>query len=127
REFDMDQRKNDHQRLLLAMTESQNWSRREETSEVEMPPVLARAIRESRVQRLDARPLLQAGKEPLGAILEVVKRLEADEVFELLAPFEPVPLYRLLGGKGFAHWKSEDGADGVFRIYFFRDNAEAPV
>ncbi len=123
----MDQRKNDHQRVSLAMSRSQKTTRPDSIPGNEMPEILARALRESRVQRLDARPLLQAGKEPLGAIMEAVKRLGPDEAFELTTPFEPVPLYGVLGGKGFEHWKNGDGAEGVFRTYFFRENAEEAV
>ena len=106
------------------MTKSQKTSHSEQTPDVEMPEILVRAINDSRVQRLDARPLLDAGLEPLGAIIEVVRRLGADEVFELTTPFEPFPLYNVLGGKGFAHWKNvKESGDGIFRTYFFRKDA----
>lgn len=52
---------------------------------------------------LDVRPLCAAGNPPLGAILDAVHRLQSNQALRLIAPFEPVPLYELLGNRGFTH------------------------
>lgn len=87
-----------------------------------MPENLARAVLDSRVERLDVRPLLQAGGEPLGSILEVTRRLGAGDALLLTTPFEPVPLYNVLGKKGFSYWPVPR-AEGVeiWETYFYRD------
>ena len=52
---------------------------------------------------LDVRPILATGEEPLELILETAVGVSEGEVLEITAPFEPVPLYAVLGARGFAH------------------------
>ena len=61
---------------------------------------------------LDVRPLFAAGKPPLVPILNAVNRLEPGQSFRLIAPFEPMPLYEMLAGRGFTPvaTKRDDGA-----------------
>ncbi len=66
---------------------------------------------------LDVRPLVAANKPPLGAVLDAVARLAPGQALRLIAPFEPAPLYRLLGHRGFRHEASHDGA-GAWTILF---------
>lgn len=49
----------------------------------------------------DARPAIARGEEPLGAILKLAASLEDGDVLEVIAPFDPQPLYRVLGARGF--------------------------
>lgn len=50
---------------------------------------------------LDLRPLFAAGHEPLATVLEAVDRLPGDAALVIDAPFHPLPLRRLLGGRGY--------------------------
>ncbi len=59
--------------------------------------------------RLDVRPLLAAGEEPFTVIMDAAGALPEGGVLELVAPFEPVPLYGVLGPRGFAHVAVERG------------------
>jgi len=52
---------------------------------------------------LDVREEIRSGRSPLSAVLNAVATLRSDEELRLLAPFEPVPLYALLGRQGFQH------------------------
>lgn len=52
---------------------------------------------------MDVRPILASGEDPLDLILETAVRLPEGGVLEITAPFEPVPLYAVLGDRGFAH------------------------
>lgn len=52
-------------------------------------------------RRLDVRPMLAAGKEPFGAIMEAVDALEPGQALVLRSPFDPAPLHRVLAGRGF--------------------------
>lgn len=54
-----------------------------------------------RVVRFDARPLLAEGTEPLSQILETANALVDGEQLEVIAPFEPVPLYDVMRTRGF--------------------------
>jgi uncharacterized protein (DUF2249 family) len=66
---------------------------------------------------LDVRPILRAGGEPFGAIMEAIKGLAAGQSFRLLATFEPVPLYGVLAKKGFGHAAREIGG-GDWEVTF---------
>lgn len=52
---------------------------------------------------LDVREELRAGREPLQIILRAVKELEPGQSLLLRATFEPIPLYGVLGVKGYQH------------------------
>ncbi len=69
---------------------------------------------------LDVRPMMAAGQEPFTAIMETVGVLQPDEDFELLAPLEPIPLYQVLGARGFSH-ETENLGGGDFRVLFRRE------
>ncbi len=52
---------------------------------------------------LDVREELRNGGEPLPRILKAVASLAPGQALRLLATFEPLPLYAVLGRKGFDH------------------------
>ena len=60
---------------------------------------------------LDARPLLQRGEEPFSKIMALVARVPVGEVFRLRSTFEPVPLYEVLGKRGFVPWSNQVGPE----------------
>lgn len=47
--------------------------------------------------------MLRRGGEPLPHILQTVERLAPGQSLRLLATFEPLPLYAVLGRKGYGH------------------------
>ncbi len=55
-----------------------------------------------RVRTVDARPVIAAGGEPFGAIMEAAAATQDDEILVVYAPFEPVPLEGALGEQGFS-------------------------
>lgn len=68
---------------------------------------------------LDVRPLLAAGEEPFGTIMEASAGVPIGGVLRLTAPFEPVPLYRVMATRGFAHRGRALGG-GDFEVEFLR-------
>jgi uncharacterized protein (DUF2249 family) len=68
---------------------------------------------------LDVRPLVEAKKPPMAAILDGVGRLAPGQSLQLIAPFEPVPLYQFLGQQGFSH-ETRLRDDGAWEILFAR-------
>ena len=60
---------------------------------------------------LDVRPILRDGGEPFSAIMEAVDKLAPGQSLRLLATFKPLPLFQLLGARGFepAAREIEDG------------------
>lgn len=55
----------------------------------------------SRRVPLDLRPIFADGHEPLAIILDHVRHLPDGAALVIDAPFHPVPLRRLLGGRGY--------------------------
>ncbi|MBI4336970.1 MAG: DUF2249 domain-containing protein [Chloroflexi bacterium] len=68
---------------------------------------------------LDVRPDLAAGHEPFGRIMAAVKGLAPGESLELVAPFEPVPLYQVMEARGFTH-ATRRTSDGSWHVTFQR-------
>lgn len=69
---------------------------------------------------LDVRPELEAGGEPFVRIMEAAAAIEPGASLVLVAPFEPVPLYGALGGRGFSHATQCVAAD-EWVVRFTRD------
>ena len=73
---------------------------------------------------LDVRDDLRAGREPFNRIVATVKTLGPGEVLVLRAPFEPVPLYAVLGARGLSHWTECLAADD-WRVWFYSEEVPA--
>ena len=63
------------------------------------------------VVEVDARPLQRAGDEPFSAIMAGIRRLGPGETLSLRSTFEPVPLYDVLGQRGFDYWPRQVASD----------------
>lgn len=66
---------------------------------------------------VDVRPILRAGGEPFGKIMQAVAALSPGEGLRLIATFEPVPLFSVLGAKGFSH-DARQLEDGDWEVLF---------
>ena len=66
---------------------------------------------EARQVHLDVREDIRRGEEPFARIMAAVKAMGRDQVLVLRAPFEPIPLYDVLGKRGLAHWTEQRAAD----------------
>lgn len=81
----------------------------------EMPPV-------SQFKRLDVRPLISRGQEPLSRIRAALDSLDENQGLMLIAPFLPASLIELLGSEGFlSRFEPGKGSDWV--VYFWRSAA----
>lgn len=56
---------------------------------------------------VDVRPILRAGGEPFGAIMQALDVLAPDQGLRLFATFKPVPLFGVMGSRGFTHEATE--------------------
>ena len=72
---------------------------------------------------LDVREDLRQGREPFSKIMNAVAQLHSDEKLLLVAPFEPTPLFSVLGKQGFDH-KSKQIECGDWEVLFTRLNGE---
>lgn len=89
------------------------------------PGALA-AIPPARHVSLDVRETIRRGEEPFPIIMAAVAGLAPDQVLALRAPFEPIPLYRVLDQRGFAHW-TERHADDDWTVWFYRGASASAV
>lgn len=71
---------------------------------------------------LDVRPILRDGGEPFGAIMEAVAKLAPEQSLRLLAPFKPIPLFGVLGQRGF-HPDAREIGNGDWEVLFSPQSA----
>lgn len=72
---------------------------------------------------LDVRPLIARGDEPFGEIMRAARQTPIGQMLRLRAPFEPVPLYDVLGKQGFTASARQLGPDD-WDVAFLRTGAE---
>jgi len=73
---------------------------------------------------LDVREDLRRGREPFAKIMQAVAQLQPGQKLLLVAPFEPAPLYSVLGRQGFAH-ESKALPAGDWEVLFTRQSGAA--
>jgi uncharacterized protein (DUF2249 family) len=66
---------------------------------------------------LDVRPILRDGGEPFSAIMQAVASLAPGQGLRLLATFKPLPLFQVLGARGFEPAAREIG-NGDWEVVF---------
>ena len=66
---------------------------------------------------VDVRPILRAGGEPFSVIMQAVEGLEPGQGMRLFATFKPIPLFGVLGSRGFSHEAIELN-DGEWEVLF---------
>lgn len=72
--------------------------------------------------KLDVREDLRQGRAPFGKIMAAMGALARGDRLEVTAPFEPVPLYRVLGRLGFQH-QTVQVSDDCWQVTFYRPEA----
>ena len=72
---------------------------------------------DSVVASLDARPLIDAGEQPLGRVMQELARLNPGEILELVTPFEPAPLIDKAIAREYDVWTVARSTD-EHRTYF---------
>ena len=75
---------------------------------------------------LDVRPTLRSGGEPFKEIMDAVASLAPDQGLRLYATFKPVPLFQVLGTKGFSYEAKEIGG-GDWEVLFSPTKTPAEV
>jgi uncharacterized protein (DUF2249 family) len=71
------------------------------------------------VVTVDVREDIRTGREPFSKIMGAANGLAVHQTLRLIAPFEPTPLYAILGKQGFAH-EAKAQRDGSWEIHFTR-------
>lgn len=79
-----------------------------------------RNVRLENIVELDVRPDIAEGREPFQKIMAQVSALKSFEVLLIIAPFEPVPLVKLLKSRGFESY-SDEVEPGTWYTYFKKE------
>jgi uncharacterized protein (DUF2249 family) len=75
---------------------------------------------------VDVREDIRQGREPFSRIMNAAAALQNDEQLLVIAPFEPVPLFRVLEKQGFRH-TSRSAAAGEWEVRFTRQSNASPL
>lgn len=70
-------------------------------------------------KRLDARPIIEAGEQPINRVINELKNLKENEIYELITPFLPAPLIDMVKNQGFRSWSQQRDAN-AFHTFFSR-------
>lgn len=73
--------------------------------------------------RLDVRPILASGRDPFSTVMQAAAGVPVNGVMVVVAPFDPVPLRRVLETSGFSSDAVAHGP-GEWEVTFRRDAAE---
>lgn len=71
------------------------------------------------VRVFDARPVIEAGQNPLGEVLGYVQQMKSGEIYVLETPFLPAPMIEKVTAMGFDTW-SKPETDNHYKNYFFK-------
>jgi hypothetical protein len=96
----------------------------ESGSAAELRPNWMEDVDEAVVPSLDAHPILAAGIDPFSDVNALAGTIGENGVFLLDVPFDPVPLRRFLGGRGFSGYAMKRGHRD-WRIVFRRDGGDS--
>jgi hypothetical protein len=69
------------------------------------------------VQSLDIREMLNRGEQPVNQVISELHRLEADRIYEVIAPFIPAPLIDKASSMNVSHWVKKENSE-LFFVYF---------
>ncbi len=75
-------------------------------------------ITQERIVELDVRPIIDSGRDPFLNIMSKINELKKGQVLLLINSFEPIPLYTVLGKKGFDHYTEKE--EDKFKVYFYK-------
>ncbi|HWR33120.1 MAG TPA: DUF2249 domain-containing protein [Chitinophagaceae bacterium] len=84
-------------------------------------PDVFRNLKPGQIVKLDVRPVIEAGKDPLDRILVEIKKLQPGQALVIINTFKPEPLILLLGKQGFLS-HTEVINDNLVQTYFIKEH-----
>jgi uncharacterized protein (DUF2249 family) len=75
---------------------------------------------------VDVRDDIRSGREPFSKIMNAAAAIQANECLLVIAPFEPIPLFRVLEKQGFVH-TGQTTTSGDWEIRFTRHAGGTPA
>lgn len=73
--------------------------------------------KEAVVNTIDIREMLNRDEQPVHEVMAAIKKLNENEILEIIAPFIPAPLLDKTLSLEYKHWLDKK-AEGEFRVYF---------
>ena len=73
--------------------------------------------KEAVMQTIDIREMLNRDEQPVHEVLSTIKRLNENEILEIIAPFIPAPLLDKTLSLNYKHWLDKK-SDSEYRVYF---------
>jgi len=73
--------------------------------------------KEAVMQTIDIREMLNRDEQPVHEVLSAIKRLNENEILEIIAPFIPAPLLDKTLSLNYKHWLDKK-SDSEYRVYF---------
>jgi len=73
--------------------------------------------KEAVAHAIDIREMLNNGEQPVHEVLAAIKKLNENEILEIIAPFIPAPLLDKTLSLGYKHWLDRK-SEGEYRVYF---------
>ena len=75
--------------------------------------------KEAVMQTIDIREMLNRDEQPVHEVLSAIKRLNENEILEIIAPFIPAPLLDKTLSLNYKHWLDKK-TEGDYRVYFMK-------
>jgi hypothetical protein len=75
--------------------------------------------KEAVVHTVDIGEMLNRGEQPLHVVLSAIKKLNEDEILEIIAPFVPAPLLDKTLSLAYKHWLDKK-SEQDYRVYFMK-------
>lgn len=69
------------------------------------------------VKSLDARPILDAGEQPLSIVMKDLKGFSQGDIYKLITPFLPAPIIEMASGKDIKTWSKQEQPE-LFKTFF---------
>ena len=98
---------------------------KEATAEKQKLPSFFNTLKPEQIIELDVIPAIDAGEDPLPAILKKVNRIEKGQALKIINKFEPTPLIHLLGKQGFESY-TKTISNKLVHTYFYK-KTDRPV
>lgn len=70
--------------------------------------------------KFDVREMLANGEHPVAQVMEDLKKLPENTIYQIIAPFLPVPLIDKAASINFIHWIKKEN-DELYFIYFIKN------
>jgi uncharacterized protein (DUF2249 family) len=90
-------------------------------------PEFISSIDTKKISKLDVRPIIENGKDPLSIIIEKTKGIKKGEVLKIINSFEPTPLMLLLKKQGFESYADVIDENLVETYFYKKDNTASAV